>query len=147
MLYRKAPPSPPRLLLRIVTTAGAGALLGVAACSSSSNSGGSGIMGVVTNPSDSGGDDLGSEASTIMTGVMPSYPDARACGGGPCGSMIMPPGDAGETGDASIASDASDASDLAADAPSDAAIVETDAIAHCGGVCGIVVGVVVQPDH
>ncbi len=126
MLYRKAPPSPPRLLLRIVVTAGAGALLGAAACSSSSNGGTGAMPGVVPNPTDSG-DDM-AEASTIVTGVMPSYPDARACGGGPCGSIVMPQGDAGDAGD------------LEADAPSDVETADaTDDVAHCGGVCGVIV--------
>ncbi len=39
MLYRKAPPNPPRLLLRIAATAGAGALVQMAACTSTSSMG------------------------------------------------------------------------------------------------------------
>jgi hypothetical protein len=124
MLYRKTPPSPPRLLLRIVATAGAGVLLGAAACSSSSQA----TSSMPTGPE--GGDDAESEASTIVTGVLPSYPDATACGGHPCGSIVMPPGDAGEVSDHD---QPGDADDLATDA--------TDAgnIAHCGGVCGVIV--------
>ena len=55
------------------------------------------------------------------------YPDASGpCSGHPCGVMVRPPDDAG------------DASDLAPDAVSDAEIAPDD-VAHCGGVCGVIV--------
>ena len=98
-LYRKSPPTPPKLLLRIVATAGASALLGVAACSDST----SGFHGVgvvdATPPPDSGDD------STVGVGVVGSVaylPDAGhdtglPCGTGVCGVVAMPH-DAGEAG-------------------------------------------------
>jgi hypothetical protein len=52
MIYRKAPPQPPKLLLRIVSAAGAGVLVGAAACGGVADSQ---IHGsVVQTPDDSG---------------------------------------------------------------------------------------------
>ncbi|HTB72593.1 MAG TPA: hypothetical protein VK762_05100 [Polyangiaceae bacterium] len=129
MLYRKASPRPPRLLLRIAATAGASALLGVAACSSSSDSvAPSGA--VVSPPADDAGD-AASNPVTIMTGIM-ANPDATvACGGGPCGSVVM-------------SQDGGDAGDFAPDAENDAGSMDaTDDVTHCGGVCGVIV----RPDQ
>jgi hypothetical protein len=131
MLYRKAAPNPPRLLLRIAATAGAGALLGAVACSSTSSGS---VAAPPTDSGDQGDVDMsgssssgGSGSMPIVTGVLPSpHPDAAGCGGGPCGVMVRPPDDAG------------DASDLAPDAVSDAEIAPDD-VAHCGGVCGVIV--------
>jgi hypothetical protein len=53
MLYRKAPPQPPRLLLRVVAVAGSGTLLAAAACTMSTSSG---SIGNPYNP-DSGYED------------------------------------------------------------------------------------------
>src|ERR1019366_9717200 len=58
MLYRKASPTPPRLLLRIVAGAGAGAMLGAVACSSSS------LSGVTAAPHDGGDTSLDSADGT-----------------------------------------------------------------------------------
>ena len=67
MLYRKVPPSPPRLLLRIVATAGTSALLGAAACSSTS----SGPIAIMP------GDDASN--AVMGFGAYPCYIDASAC--------------------------------------------------------------------
>jgi hypothetical protein len=105
MLYRKSSPKPPTLLLRIVATAGASALLGVSACSD--------VMGVVP---DAGG-------------VVPDAGEAgnpSPCGGGPCGSVVMPPdgGEAGVVGGGIVVSPDAGA----------------DAQGPCGGhVCGVLV--------
>lgn len=64
----------------------------------------------------------------ITTGVVPN---PGPCGGGPCGSMALPTGDAGDASD-----DA--APNTMGDAVSDAEIVADD-VAHCGGVCGVMV--------
>jgi hypothetical protein len=80
MLYRKSSPHPPTFLLRIVATAGAGALLGATAC------GGSSTMGSIAIADSGSGNDAGNG------GVPP-----RPCGGGICGSAVMPP-DSGEVG-------------------------------------------------
>ena len=140
MLYRKVPPSPPRLLLRIVATAGTGALLGAAACSSTSS--GSIAGGSITNmPSD--------DASNAVMGfgAYPCYEDASACvdaagpitnpdEGGPCNGglcgavgMIMPGGDAGDAGEPAM------------DASSDGESLDAtdDGTVHCGGVCGVII--------
>ena len=73
MLYRKAAPNPPRLLLRIAATAGAGALLGAAACSSVGEPHGLVRMpnGLVANPPADAADQGDSEGTPIMTGVLP----------------------------------------------------------------------------
>jgi hypothetical protein len=76
MIYRKAPPQPPRFLLKVVAV-GAGALLGVAC-------GGTDAMGSVAMPPS----DAGKDGATV-----------GPCGGGPCGSVAMPT-DAGEDADA-----------------------------------------------
>ena len=141
MLYRKASPTPPRLLLRIVATAGAGALLGMTACSSSSSN------GVGPNPPTDAADEgvnLGVDGGVAdldaFMGLV-AYPDATlACGGGPCGSVALPPdgGDAGglvpdADAEASPVDASFDGADTGVDSP--------DAIAHCGGVCGVIVHV------
>jgi hypothetical protein len=135
MLYRKAPPIPPRLLLRIVATAGAGALLGMAACSSSSSN------GVGPSPPTDAADETELDASRIVTGLVANPPDATLpCGGGPCGSVALPP-DGGDAG--GLVPDADgEASPLEASLDgSDADVESPDAIAHCGGVCGVIVHV------
>ena len=116
MLYRKAAPTPPRLLLRI---AGAGAVLGAVACSSTGAAGlvPSPVSGPPADAADQGDSDIG----PVVTGLLPN-----PCGGGPCGSIASPPDDAG------------DASDAATDALRDAEVVPDD-VAHCGGVCGVVI--------
>ncbi len=143
MLYRKVPPSPPRLLLRIVATAGTGALLGAAACSSTSS--GSIAGGSITNmPSD----DASDASNAVMGfGAYPCYEDASACvdaagpitnpdEGGPCNGglcgavgMIMPGGDAGDAGEPAM------------DASSDGESLDAtdDGTVHCGGVCGVII--------
>jgi hypothetical protein len=96
MLYRKAPPSPPRLLLRIAGTAGA--LATIAACGSSPGPEGSaGLVGSVTQPDDGGsGADDGASGPHMILGLLPS------CGPGtnepecPCVAAVSPDGcDAG----------------------------------------------------
>ena len=130
MLYRKASPRPPRLLLRIAATAGASALVGVAACSSSSDSPSSRLTGSVVSPPADDAGDAASNPVTIMTGIM-ANPDATACGGGVCGSVVMP-------------QDGGDAGDFAPDAENDAESMDaTDDVTHCGGVCGVIV----RPDQ
>jgi len=127
MLYRKSAPTPPRLLLRIAATAGASALLGAVACSSSSSGS---VPAAPTDAGDQGDVDMngssssGGSGSPIVTGVLPSpHPDASGpCGGHPCGSMIMPADDAGDEGN--VVSDAE---------------IAPDDVAHCGGVCGVIV--------
>jgi hypothetical protein len=57
-------------------------------------------------------------------------PNPGPCGGGPCGSVALPTGDAGDASD--------NVPDAVSDAVSDAEIVQDD-VAHCGGVCGVVV--------
>ncbi len=139
MLYRKASPTPPRLLLRIVATAGAGALLGMAACSSSSSN------GVGPSPPTDAADEAEFDASS---GSVTNPPDATLpCGGGPCGSVALPPdgGDAGglvpdADAEASPVDASFDGSDASFDG-SDASVDSPDAIAHCGGVCGVIVHV------
>jgi hypothetical protein len=139
MLYRKAPPTPPRLLLRIVATVGAGALLGMAGCASSSSN------GVGPNPPtdaadealnlgvDGGGADLDVFMGLVGDATLP-------CGGGPCGSVALPP-DGGDAGGLLPDADA-DASPVDASFDgSDASVDSPDAIAHCGGVCGVIVHV------
>jgi hypothetical protein len=127
MLYRKAAPTPPRLLLRIAATAGAGALLGAAACSSVGEPHGLVPMpnGLVANPPADAADQGDSEGTPIMTGVLPN-PNPGPCGGGPCGTIALPAADAGDAGE------------TAPDAVSDAEIAPDD-VAHCGGVCGVIV--------
>jgi len=73
----------------------------------------------------SGSSSSGGSGMPIVTGILPN-PTPGPCGGGPCGVMVRPPDDAG------------DASDLAPDAVSDAEIAPDD-VAHCGGVCGVIV--------
>jgi hypothetical protein len=83
MLYRKAPPAPPRLLLRIVATAGAGALLGFTGCSSSSGS-----------PVDSGsvvGPEAGLMANVPSDASDDSAPTVNSSSGG---IIVMPDDDA-----------------------------------------------------
>ncbi len=142
MLYRKAAPGPPRLLLRIVATAGAGALLGVAACSSSSTSGSSPLV-----PSADAADNGDLDATPILTGLLPNHPDATLlpCGaGGPCGAIALPHLDGGDEASA----DGSDAgADAGNDAASDAEISDTGVndlaeggiLVHCPPTCGVVV--------
>jgi hypothetical protein len=138
MIYRKSPPSPPRLLLRVVATAGAGALLGAVACSSSSFNG--------TVPSADASDDAAFELDAVATGVLPGHPDATmlACGGGACGIMAEPD-DAGA--DACTGPDCGvpgviDAGPKEADgaSPGDASDAAT-------GPCHPFCGVVVRPDE
>jgi hypothetical protein len=142
MLYRKAPPNPPRLLLRIVATAGAGALLAMTGCSSSSSEGSATIT-----PSDASADDA------MML----------ACGAGlVCGSLAAPPPDGGDSGDAGATGPCGghvcgsialpqDAGDLdaadghVADAGGDSE-APTDASEDATGFCHPC-GVVVAPDH
>jgi hypothetical protein len=129
MLYRKAPATPPRLLLRIVATAGAGVLVGVAACSSSSDS--AAPPGVVVSPPGDDAGDAASSPTTIMTGIM-ANPDATVgCGSEPCGFVAMP-------------QDGGDAGAFAPDAENDAGMTDAaDDVVHCGGVCGVIV----RPDQ
>ena len=135
MLYRKAPPTPPRLLLRIVATAGAGALLGMTACSSSSSN------GVGPSPPTDAADEAEFDASPIVTGLVANPPDATlACGGGPCGSVALPP-DGGDAGGLVPDADAEASPVDASFDGSDASVDSPDAIAHCGGVCGVIVHV------
>ncbi len=124
MIYRKAPPQPPRLLLRIVVGAGASVLLGATACGSDNGPGPEG-HGSVTNVPSSGSDvgggfhgsvvmpdaDGGDAASQMMTtGVAPGMPQgpegdaseeaSMTVGGGvspchPCGTVPLPEGDSG----------------------------------------------------
>jgi hypothetical protein len=68
----------------------------------------------------------GSSSSGGSSGGSSSSGGQSPCGGGPCGVMVRPPDDAG------------DASELAPDAVSDAEIAPDD-VAHCGGVCGVIV--------
>jgi hypothetical protein len=126
MLYRKAAPNPPRLLLRIAATAGAGALLGAAACSSVGEPHGLVPMpnGLVANPPTDAADQGDSTGTPITTGVLPN-PNPGPCGGGPCGVMVRPPDDAGD-----VAPDSGAVSD---------AEIAPDDVAHCGGVCGVIV--------
>jgi hypothetical protein len=65
----------------------------------------------------------------IVTGVLPNpHPDASGpCGGGPCGTIALPASDAGDASDDAVA-------------VSDAEIVQDD-VAHCGGVCGVIIHV------
>ncbi|HTB73970.1 MAG TPA: hypothetical protein VK762_12035 [Polyangiaceae bacterium] len=135
MLYRKAPPSPPRLLLRIVATAGTSALVGAVACSSTS----SGSIAIMPS------DDASDASNAVMGfGAYPCYEDASACGdaaglitnpddggpcnGGPCGAVIMPGDDAGDAGEPPM--------DASSDGESLDAVDE--GTVHCG-VCGVIV--------
>lgn len=143
MLYRKASPTPPRLLLRIVAGAGAGAMLGAVACSSSS------LSGVTAAPHD-GGD-------TSLDGTDGTDADDTSCHGF-CvgvGSVAVPPGeDASDQdvfrpmGSYGQLPDASDAgyvplgSDAGYVAPDDAA-QDLDAAGPCHPVCGLII----RPDQ
>ncbi len=153
MIYRKAPPQPPKLLLRIVSAAGAGVLFGVSACGGVANSP---ISGVAVQTPDDSGDALGDE---FFYEGPPLGSSGSPCGG-VCGSLpepspdadgiVLPP-DAGDASDGDVvgvdagilispdASDAgvSDASD--GDAP--IADATADATNHCH-----VLGICVQPD-
>src|SRR5450432_1655432 len=78
MLYRKAPPTPPRLLLRIVATAGAGALLGFTGCSSSST-----VNGVVVSPEagyvpSDASDDASPPCGVVFCDIVSNPSDAEA---------------------------------------------------------------------
>ena len=143
MLYRKSPPTAPRLLLRIVATAGTGALLAMTACGSSSSSEGSAAI----TPSDGSADDAASSM----------------CADHVCGFVAMPPDDGGDAGDAratgpcgghlcgtiALPQDASDldgADGHVADAGGDSE-APTDASEDATGPCHPVCGVIVAPDH
>jgi hypothetical protein len=133
MLYRKAPPNPPRLLLRIVATAGAGALLGMPACGGMTN-----IEGLTISPTDAG-EDGESDAQPIFTGLLANSPDANSsvCGANlVCGSVALLP-DGGDAGldapeDARAAGDAGDVRDAEG-------LDAADDVVTCGGVCGVIV--------
>ncbi len=143
MLYRKAAPNPPRLLLRIVATAGAGALLGVAACSSSSANGSSPIV-----PAADAADNGDLDANQIITGVLPSHPDATVlpCGaGGVCGLMVLPHD--GDVGDEASPGESDAGAEAGNDAAADAEIPDSGTheapdggiMLHCPPICGVVV--------
>jgi hypothetical protein len=133
MLYRKASPTPPRLLLRIVATAGAGALLGMTACSSSSSN------GVGPSPPTDAADEAEFDA---FSGSVTNPPDATLpCGGGPCGGLIILPQDGGDAGAPASDADAEASPEDASPDAADASVDSPDAIAHCGGVCGVIVHV------
>jgi hypothetical protein len=73
MIYRKQPPTPPRLLLRIMGAAGAGTLLGMAGCSS--NSGPEGLAPMMTD-SGTSSDGASDSAVAILEGSVACPPDA-----------------------------------------------------------------------
>ena len=129
MLYRKSPPTPPRLLLRIVATAGAGALLGVAACSSSHAVGLSD-----SSPSDASDIDAAFDHDGSTPGLVPN-PDAEvACGPSRLCGVVALPTDAGDGGESADAGDAGHGA-----AVSDAADDGTSPCHPCG--------VIVNPDR
>jgi hypothetical protein len=91
------------------------------------------LNGVVPNMASDASDQGDADMTPIVTGVVPNH---GPCGGGPCGSVAMPTGDAGDASD-----DA--APNTMGDAVSDAEIVADDATTHCGGVCGVII----RPDQ
>jgi hypothetical protein len=140
MIYRKAAPNPPRLLLRIVASAGAGALLGVAACGPSDAPG---SIVSVPHASDAATDaevDGDQFAAGFCCGSVVGAPPGISPDGGilsyPAdGGILSYPADAGDAGDSSDApGDAESLGDTGAGS-SDA----TDDVTHCGGFCGVVV--------
>jgi hypothetical protein len=137
MLYRKAPPTPPRLLLRIIATAGVGALVGTAGCSSAAANGTTTLP-----PSDASDDAPMMEVHGIVTNPDASDP----CNGFPCGGFVVDPdaslacGDSRLCGAVILREDAGDAM-APEDAAEDAAPLE-DASGPCHPC-----GVVVRPDE
>jgi hypothetical protein len=143
MLYRKSPPTAPRLLLRIVATAGAGALLAMTGCSSSSSEG-----SATTPPSDASADDAVTPVcgSGLVCGSLAAPPpdggdseDAGAtgpCGGHVCGTIALPQ----DAGDLDAADGHAPVTGGDTGAPTDAS---DDATGPCHPVCGIIVA----PDH
>jgi hypothetical protein len=131
MLYRKAAPNPPRMLLRIV--ASTGALLCVTACESQQ------ISGLSVLPSDAATDAEvdGDQFCCGSTIGVPPGPDAGILSfpPGPDAGILSFPPDAGDAGDSSdVPGDAESLGDTGAGS-SDA----TDDVTHCGGFCGVVV--------
>jgi len=125
MLYRKAPPGPPRLLLRIVATAGAGALLGFTGCSSDSGS-----------PVDSGSA-VGPEGGLLPNVASDASDDSAPVVFSSSGGIMIRPDDDASPPDAEAGLDVSspDAFDGSGDATD-------DATAPCHPC-----GVVVRPDQ
>jgi hypothetical protein len=93
MIYRKAPPTPTRLLLRVVAAAGAGALAATLGC------GGSTSVAAVGAPDDASDRDVG----PILTGSIANADASLPCGTGFCGSVGHLP----DAGDAEAPTDAS----------------------------------------
>jgi hypothetical protein len=87
MLYRKAPASPSRMLLRVAAVATTGALVG--ACSSSPPTCTGFCGGIVQSTVDA---EAGPDAAPDADAALP-------CGTGVCGSIIMPTDAAYETSD------------------------------------------------
>jgi hypothetical protein len=109
--------------------------MGMAACSSSAVNG----LGPGT-PLDAA-DEPEFDASPFVTGLPANPPDATLpCGGGPCGSLALPP-DGGDAGGLVPDADADGSPVDASLNGSDASVDSPDAIAHCGGVCGVIVHV------
>jgi hypothetical protein len=130
MRYRKAPITPPRLLLRIVGTAGAGALLGVAACSSSISSDSAPITTGIVVTGDAGGDASADAAAFYMgIGVPP-----------PCNGCQMTTGVVAYTPDAST-----DGAALPGDASDDAIFNGIGPYPHDGGDAEVFYGLVANP--
>jgi hypothetical protein len=140
-IYRKAPPQPPRLLLRIVATAGAGALLSTAACSDSgSNHPFNGLVGMPSSGASSGSATSGSSSGSTSG-------DSGASSGGPVGvttgfygSVTMPPDDAGHPPGVVVMPPPEDAGNDADHHPPGIVVMppHDDAGPHCQP-CGVVV--------
>jgi hypothetical protein len=137
VIYRKAAPHPPRMLLRIVATAGTGALLGVAACSDGGSAPApiTGSLPALYVPD-------ASDDGSHFNGVAPCTP----CGddGDDGGSVRVVTGSLANPPDGGYPSD-----DASLDAPDDAspdaeATDASDAGSFCHGVC---IGTVINPDR
>jgi hypothetical protein len=163
MMYRKAPPQPPKLLLRIVSAAGAGVLVGAAACGGVADSQ---IYGSVVQTPDDSGHGVGSSGSSGDAGGDESYHGELGSSGAPgcdgfCG-VSPAPDDASEMdvvgidagilispdgGDAGV----SDATDK--DAPIADADVDVTNGCHVLGICirpdasHVCLGVCIAPDQ
>jgi hypothetical protein len=131
MIYREAPRTPPRLLLRIATTAGVGVLLAGAACSSRK------IVWQGDPETDASTDD----GSCLGFGCDGSNDEPETSAGSSSGGIIdCCPGDsmgrdhdAGSLGDANL-----DAASDADGPPTDATTDAPDDASNCHRICGSV---------
>jgi hypothetical protein len=155
MIYRKAPPQPPKLLLRIVSAAGAGVLVGAAACGGVADSQ---IHGSVVQTPDDSGDSIGDEnawgASSghgCNSGVCPPFPGATSGTGFVVGVTPNVPPDAGDASDVDVVGiDAGirispDAGDASVSDANDHDAPMVDATSDANGGCHVL-GICIRPD-